>query len=166
MPKKKKGTKSSGGTKSKKKVKIINIDNSTANKLDLKKMYMRSSFNSCYLDNNNVGDVYFSLDNPNKWEFKATDMIGAYTIKSLNTNLLLTTNEKGEIFTTYDLDSSYQKWYVYNTDTKEIYLFKSVANDLIIKVSPLDEIYLDEQDENNENNQSGLFNSFVNFPKK
>jgi hypothetical protein len=42
MPKKKKGTKSSGATKSKKKVKIINIDTTKANKLDLKKMYMRS----------------------------------------------------------------------------------------------------------------------------
>jgi hypothetical protein len=93
-------------------------------------------------------------------------LVGAYTIKSLNTNLFLTTNEKGEIFTTYDLESSYQKWYVYNTDTKEIYLYKSVANDLIIKVSPMDEVYLDEKDENNENNQVGLFNSFVNFPKK
>jgi len=167
MPKKKKGTKSSGTTKSKKKVKIIAIVNTTANKLDSKKMYMRSSFNSCYLDNNNVGDVYFSLDNPNKWEYKGTDMIGAYTIKSLNTNLFLTTNERGEIFTTYDLNSSsYQKWYVINTDTKDVYLYKNFANDLIVKVSPLDEIYLDEKDENDENNQVGLFNSFVNFPKK
>ena len=65
--------------------KEIKITGGKANRMDGKTFYMRNTFTSCYLDCNNVGDVYFSLENPTKWEFTKTDIPGAYTLKNVNT---------------------------------------------------------------------------------
>ena len=64
-----------------------------------KKCYMRNTYLSLYLDSNNVGDVYFSATNLIKWEFTKTDIDGGYYIKHIPTGLYLTSNEKGDLFT-------------------------------------------------------------------
>ena len=106
--------------------KVIQVEETKNNKMDMKKCYMRSLFNFCFLETNNVGDVYFSTTEQNKWEFKKTDIPGAYTIKHINTNLFLTSNEKGDIFATVDLNSSFQKWFVFNNYENEPFIYKCV----------------------------------------
>ena len=143
--------------------KVIKIDETKNNKMDMKKCYMRSVFNFCFLETNNVGDIYFSTTEQNKWEFKKTDIQGAYTIKHINTNLFLTSNEKGDIFSTIDLNSSFQKWFVFNSSEAETYAYQNVSNGLYFNVSLRDEIYLDQI---NTNTKRSLINTFQFFPKK
>ena len=139
-------------------------------RLDSRKCYIQSTFNSCFLDCNNVGDVYFSLENPSKWEFSKTDIPGAYTLKNINTNLYLTSNQIGDLFVTVELNNSYQKWNVFNTgdknDKEENYAYSNLSNDLFFYVSDHDEIYLYPKDTNEENNFRCIFKTFQNFPKK
>ena len=143
--------------------KVITIEETKANKMDMKKCYMRNIFNFCFLETNNVGVVYFSTTEQNKWEFKKIDIPGAYTIKHINTNLLLTSNEKGDIFSTIDLNSSFQKWFVFNSSEAETYAYQNVSNGLYFNVSLRDEIYLDQI---NTNTKRSLINTFQFFPKK
>jgi hypothetical protein len=151
-------------------IKITPISDTKNTRLDSKKCFLQSTFNSCYLDCNNVGDVYFSLDNPTKWEFKKTDIPGAYTLKNINTDLYLTSNEIGDLFATVELNNSFQKWNVFNTgdknDKEEKYAYANLSNDLYFNISNQDEIYLNPKSENDENNQRCIFKTFQNFPKK
>ena len=94
---------------------------------------------------------------------KKTDIPGAYTIKHINTNLFLTSNEKGDIFATVDLNSSFQKWFVFNSSEAETYAYQNVSNGLYFNVSLRDEIYLDQI---NTNTKRSLINTFQFFPKK
>ena len=86
--------------------KEVLIEKTKSNRMDSKTYYIRNTFTSCYLDCNNVGNVYFSLTEPCKWEFKKTETPGAYFIRHINTNLFLTSDEHGDLFTTVSLDSS------------------------------------------------------------
>ena len=83
--------------KTSKNKKEILIEKTKSNRMDSKTYYMRNTFTSCYLDCNNVGNVYFSLNEPCKWEFKKTETQGAYVIRHINTNLYLTSDDHGDL---------------------------------------------------------------------
>ena len=115
--------------------KEVLIEKTKSNRMDNKTHYMRNTFNSSYLDCNNVGNVYFSLNEPCKWEFKKTETPGAYFIKHINTNLFLTSDEHGDLFTTVSLDSTLQKWNVYNTSSPDVYAYQNLSNNLYLFVN-------------------------------
>ena len=108
--------------------KEVLIEKTKSNRMDSKTYYMRNTFTSCYLDCNNVGNVYFSLNEPCKWEFKKTETPGAYFIRHINTSLFLTSDEHGDLFTTVSLDSTLQKWNVFNTSSPEVYAYQNLSN--------------------------------------
>ena len=145
--------------------KEVTIEKTKSNRMDKKTFYMRNTFNSSYLDCNNVGNVYFSLNEPCKWEFIKTETVGAYYIKHVNTQLYLTSDEHGDLFTTVSLNSTLQKWNVYKTSTPDVYAYQNLSNGLYIFVNNTNEmfLYLLEQAPNK---QSGLFYTFQRFPKK
>ena len=149
----------------KSKVKEVEITTNKSNRMDGKTYYMRNTFTSCYLDCNNVGNVYFSLIEPCKWEFIKTETPGAYYLKHVNTQLYLTSDEHGELFTTVSLNSTLQKWNVYTTSTPDTYAYQNLSNGLYILVNNMNEIFLYYLD-NSINKQSGLFYTFQRFPKK
>lgn len=155
--KKKKGKK---GKKGKKEEKEITISEKKQNKMEGKTYYLRSTFNSSYLDCDNIGDVYFSLSDPCKWEFIKTDLPGTYFMKHVNTQLFLTSNERGDIFTTVELNNSFQKWSVFSAGP-ENFAYQNLSNELFFHVNNKDVIYLDENPD-----AQGLFNTFQRFPKK
>ena len=148
----------------KKQEKTVTINDAKVNNLGGKKCYMRSTYLSMYLDTNSVGDVYFSSTNTNKWEFTKTDLDGAYFIKHIPTQLYLTANEKGDLFTAMELNSTFQKWYVHTTSEPEIYAYQNCCNELYFGVSFHGDIYLNEKDENSA--KTGLIYTFQFFPKK
>ena len=145
--------------------KEVLIEKTKSNRMDSKTYYMRNTFTSCYLDCNNVGNVYFSLNEPCKWEFKKTETPGAYFIRHINTNLFLTSDEHGDLFTTVSLDSTLQKWNVFNTSSPEVYAYQNLSNGLYILVNNTNELFLYDL-EHAPNKQSGLFYTFQRFPKK
>ena len=83
-------------------------------------MLYGNTYLSLYLDSNNVGDVYFSATHLIKWEFTKTDIDGGYYIKHIPTGLYLTSNGKGDLFTSIELNSTFQKWYVHTTTELDI----------------------------------------------
>ena len=145
--------------------KEVLIEKTKSNRMDKKTFYMRNTFNSSYLDCNNVGNVYFSLNDPCKWEFIKTETPGAYFIKHVNTQLYLTSDEHGELFTTVSLNSTLQKWNVFNTSSPDVYAYQNLSNELYILVNNTDDIFLYDL-EHAPNKQSGLFYTFQRFPKK
>ena len=126
----------------KSKVKEVTIETTKSNRMDGKTYYMRNTFTSCYLDCNNVGNVYFSLNEPCKWEFIKTETVGAYYIKHVNTQLYLTSDEHGDLFTTVSLNSTLQKWNVYKTSTPDVYAYQNLSNGLYIFVNNTNEMFL------------------------
>ncbi len=151
--------------KTSKNKKEILIEKTKSNRMDSKTYYMRNTFTSCYLDCNNVGNVYFSLNEPCKWEFKKTETQGAYVIRHINTNLYLTSDEHGDLFTTVSLNSTLQKWNVFNTSSPDIYAYQNLSNGLYIFVSKANELFMYELDQAPDK-QTGLFYTFQRFPKK
>ena len=149
----------------KSKVKEVTIETTKSNRMDGKTYYMRNTFTSCYLDCNNVGNVYFSLNEPCKWEFIKTETQGAYFIKHVNTQLYLTSDEHGDLFTTISLNSTLQKWNVFNTSSPEVYAYQNLSNELYILVNNTNDIFLYDLSLAS-NKQSGLFYTFQRFPKK
>ena len=145
--------------------KEVTIEKTKSNRMDSKTYYMRNTFTSSYLDCNNVGNVYFSLNEPCKWEFKKTETPGAYFIRHINTNLFLTSDEHGDLFTTISLNSTLQKWNVFNTSSPEVYAYQNLSNGLYLLVNNTNEVFLYEL-ELAPNKQSGLFYTFQRFPKK
>ena len=150
--------------KGKKNEKKVEINEATVNSMGGKKCYMRNTYLSLYLDSNNVGDVYFSATNLTKWEFTKTDIDGGYFIKHIPTGLYLTSNEKGDLFTSIELNSTFQKWYVHTTTEQDIYGYQNCSNELFLAVSLKGEIYLNVKDENSA--KTGLIYTFQFFPKK
>lgn len=148
----------------KKNEKKVEINGATVNSMGGKKCYIRNTYLSLYLDTNNVGDVYFSSANITKWEFIKTDLDGSYFIKHIPTGLYLTSNEKGDIFTSIELNSTFQKWYIHTTTELEIYGYQNCSNELYISVNLKGEIYLNIKDENCA--KTGLMYTFQFFPKK
>lgn len=159
-----------------------------------KKCYMMSNYWFQYLDTNNVGDLFFGLTNPIKWEFIKSDIDNACLIRHIPTQLYLTTNEKGDVFTSVDLQSTFQKWWTYPTSEAEVYAYQNCANELWLHISPGGELYMDlteetpeekaeklEKDKGGKNSKkndkgkkaageekekTGLFKTFQFFPKK
>ena len=146
------------------KKKETEISTSTSNRMGGKTYYVRNTFTSCYLDCNNVGNVYFSLNDPCKWEFIGTETTGAYYLKHVNTQLYLTSDEHGDLFTTVGLNSTLQKWLIHTTSINETYAIKNLSNNLYILVNNTNDIYLYEL--NDTNKETGLFYAFQRFPKK
>lgn len=153
-----KGGKGAKGAKTK--VKEVNMTDKTNKRLGEKSCYIRGDFNSLYLDSNNVGDVYFEMSVVNKWEFIATDLPGGYFIRYIPTQLYLTSNEKGELFTTIELNSTFQKWQLFETSKPEVYAYQNLSNSLYLCVNESDTIYLDTKCTN------GFLYTFQFFPKK
>ena len=147
------------------KKKEVKIETTKSNRMEGKTYYMRNTFTSCYLDCNNVGNVYFSLNEPCKWEFIKTETPGAYYIKHINTQLYLTSDEHGDLFTTISLNSTLQKWCVYVTSTPDVFAYQNLSNGFYIFVNNKNELFMYDM-EHAPNNQSGLFFTFQRFPKK
>ncbi|MCQ2817748.1 MAG: hypothetical protein MJ252_10830 [archaeon] len=137
-----------------------------------KRNYMRVLLTNQYLDCNTVGDIFMSMNETNKWDFGKTDLANAYTIKHVLTGLYLTSNEKGELFGSIDLNSTYQKWYLYSTKTDTLYAYQNASNSLFIYADFTGNVYLDESQETTLENGvlkgegTGFMFTFQNFPKK
>ena len=155
----------------KKPQKEIKLKTNKANRMEGKTYYMRNIENSSFLDCNNLGDLYFSLEEPCKWEFIKTDINGTYYIKHVNTGLYLTSDEAGDLFATVELKSSFQKWNVFQAEEQgnaDIYGYQNLSNELYLHVNLKDDIYLDtkKEDPNLDKIRTGFFRTFAKFPKK
>ena len=71
---------------------------------------------------------------------------------------------KKDLFTSIELNSTFQKWYVHTTSEKDIYGYQNCSNELFLAVSLKGEIYLNVEDENSA--KTGLIYTFQFFPKK
>ena len=77
----------------------------------------------------------------------------------------MTSDEHGDLFTTVSLDSTLQKWNVFNTSSPEVYAYQNLSNNLYLFVNNTNEVFLYDIDMA-PNKQSGLFYTFQRFPKK
>ena len=156
--------------KTNKNKKEIALGTTKARNLDGKTFFIKNTASFYFLDCNNIGNVYFvekkpNDPSPNKWEFIKTESVGTYYIKHVNTQLYLTSDEHGDIFTTIPLNSTLQKWNIYSTSVAETYNVQNMSNELYLLESKTDDVYLYMIDDDKKKDFA-FFHIFQRFPKK
>ncbi len=131
------------------KVKTITITKTPlATKLGGKNYYVVNRFCGRYLDNNGSGNLFYNdesteRDPYQKWNFAATDTPGVYNIKSIKTELYLTSNEIGDLnVSTIQTESSYQKWIIMSSSETECYVIINSANGFVLTCNKMDNLLM------------------------
>jgi hypothetical protein len=131
------------------KVKTITITKTPlATKLGGKNYYVVNRFCGRYLDNNASGNLFYNdesseRDQYQKWNFSSTDCPGVYNIKSIKTELYLSSNEIGDLnVSPAELESSYQKWIIMSTSEPECYVIMNSGNGFVLTCNKMDNLLM------------------------
>jgi hypothetical protein len=157
------------------KIKSITLNKTPlATKLGGKNLYIVSRYCGRYTDTNNAGNVFFNeesseRDKYQKWNLIATETPGVYSIRGINTDMYLTSNERGDINTRFlDNETNYQKWSIMTCSEAECYVITNYGNNYILSCNKMDQILMNNLEDSyfEDCPTNILFRMFQYKPKK
>lgn len=134
------------------KKKTITINKNFANKLGGKNYFIESRFCGRFLDCDSTGEVFLNdeniyRNNNQKWGFNITNTPGVYLLKNVQSELYLTTSEKGDLFAAkLDEESTFQKWAIMQTSEDKHFILLSLSNDLVLFTTVMNEVIMSTLD--------------------
>lgn len=124
----------------------------TQNNLNDKSMFIKSAiFGEYFFDSNFTGNVFIDKMNRGgyqKWEFVNAGSPGVYYIRNAQTQFVLSSNAKGDIFTDLLQNASTQQWII--IPYLENAIIRNFSNEFVLELSSRLLLYTTNIDEKKE----------------